>query len=531
MAIARLALREREPRALIEGVCGLLVENGAFRGADLRLAAGRGPRLTAHAGTDSCFSAADEDAPCLALLAHARRSFVARVHEGCCAVCDRGSPPQDPPLFAALVGDEGLLGSLMLDPAPSGPPEDEETELLTELVDDLVLAMQAITRQRAQLSSGRLEALGRLAGGVAHDFNNALAVIRTYCELLADDRPGDPELQEDLDEILGATRRAASLTTQLLALSQRQILVPRVMDPDLLLGEMDGSLRAMLGDSIILRRAPCAVGPAIWADPVQLEQALFELAANARDAMPEGGELRVATRLRLRGPGSDGLGTLDPWVVIELSDTGQGMDEATLARALEPFYTTKPAGLGLGLPSVHGVLEQSGGQLHLRSEPARGTTVELWFPLVDQEEVTSPVPGRAEGVGAAAGGSSILLVEDEAPLRRALGRALRRAGHHVISAGSRTEAAMAVELEPAPFDLLLSDVVLPDGSGGALARELQERFPHLRVLFMTGYTEDELVRQGVAERGVAVLRKPFAMDLLHQAVDELLRERRAVGDQ
>jgi PAS domain S-box-containing protein len=381
-------------------------------------------------------------------------------------------------------------------------------------------------RLEAQLlQSQKMEAVGQLAGGVAHDFNNILTAIVGYTDLLsAEFAPNDRHL-EDLEEIRKAARRAAALTRQLLAFSRKQLLEPRVIDMNAIVQNMNKMLRSLVSENIDLRTVLAPSLASARADPNQVEQVIMNLAINARDAMPEGGTLTIET----------GNATLDEtyaahhvsvapgeYVMLAVSDTGFGMDEDTQSRIFEPFFTTKPVGrgTGLGLSTVYGIVKQSGGNIWVYSEPGKGTTFKIYLPQVDApvEDVGKPVPA-AVGRG---GAETILVVEDDDQLRRLAHRALAGQGYIVLEAERGSTALDISRRHKARIDLLLTDVVMPDTNGRQLADALRSERPGLRVLFMSGYPDGAIAHHGMLDHGVAYLAKPFTTEAVSRKVREVL---------
>lgn len=375
-------------------------------------------------------------------------------------------------------------------------------------------AEEALRRREEQMFQAQhLEALGTLAGGVAHDFNNALTVIGAYTDLLCDTVDIDDPRREDLLEIRRATDHAAALTRQLLAYSRRQMLRPAVVDAGDCVREMHGMLAPLVGERVTLELDLPETALPVRADAAQLQQVLVNLVVNARDAMPEGGPVTISLR------GSPAPEEAMPgWVALEVRDCGVGMDQATLARAFEPFFTTKPLGqgTGLGLATVYGIVSQSGGRVEAESAPGQGTVVRVLLPLV----VDRPSP--AFGVAAPFRADDdlpevILLAEDEGAVRGVLGRALQEAGFEVLTASDGEEARQLLEREGDRVQLLLTDVVMPRLTGPALAAWWLERRPGAPVLFMSGYTDDERLRAQL-DAGAALLEKPVAPAVLVEQV-------------
>ncbi len=384
-------------------------------------------------------------------------------------------------------------------------------------------------RLRDQLQhTQRLEAIGRLAGGVAHDFNNMLTAIRGYGELLLGRLdPGSPAHQE-ATQILRAAEQASTLPRQLLAFSRKQPLAPTLVDLNDLVGAAGNLLRRLLGESIELV-ADVASGPApAFVDPGQIEQILLNLALNARDAMPEGGTLRIATGSVELDPetAAEHGAEAGPYVVVTVSDSGEGMDEETRAHAFEPFFTTKShgEGTGLGLASVYGVVSQSGGFIRLDSTAGSGTTFALHFPAA------APAPNEAEGSpGEADVAPAVLLVEDEELVRELAARILEAAGYRVWAAASGAEALELHARLPAPVDVVLTDLVMPGLDGRELGRRLRTAHPGMPLVFMSGYADEAAPVDSEWGADAAFLQKPFAARALIGAVEQAVRRVAVAG--
>jgi len=378
--------------------------------------------------------------------------------------------------------------------------------------------------ERQLLQAQKMEAVGRLAAGIAHDFNNVLTAIFGYVDLLLDGLPTLSPLRPDIEEIRTAAERAAGLTRQLLAFSRKQVRQMRTLDLNELLTDIHKLLRRLLREDIdMVTKLDPRLG-AVRADSGQLEQVVVNLAVNARDAMPGGGRLTIETRnaeldeayTREHVPVRPGR-----YVMFALSDTGTGMSPETMAHLFEPFFTTKEAGkgTGLGLATVYGIVTQSGGYVWCYSELGHGTTFKVYLPRVD--EPVDPLPVRV-AARSTRGSETVLVVEDEPGLRALTRRVLEKHGYTVLEAATADAAAALARDYPGPIHLLLADVVLPGGSGRALADALLSQRADVRVLFMSGYTEDAIVHRGVLASNTPFLHKPFSADTLTAKVREVL---------
>jgi PAS domain S-box-containing protein len=372
--------------------------------------------------------------------------------------------------------------------------------------------------------SQKMEAIGRLAGGIAHDFNNLLMVITGRSELaLADLARGDPRRQ-DLELIQTTAHRAADLTGQLLAFSRKQLLQPMVIDLHMVIGNVVPMLRRLIGEDIEIDTVAGATGH-VKVDPSQIGQVLMNLAVNARDAMPDGGRLVISTANAVLD--EDAVGRIGgilpgPYVILSVADTGIGMDDETRFRVFEPFFTTRPQGkgTGLGLSMVYGIVQQHGGTITVESTPGEGATFRIYLPRVDDPMLemgisVSPDDSRR-------GSETILLVEDATHVRELIAQLLQASGYTVLTAAGPAAALELSDRHPGPIDLLLTDVVMPEMSGPELRQRLMSLRPRMRVLYMSGYTDEALGRHGVLEPGTFLLQKPFGVGALGRKLREVL---------
>jgi signal transduction histidine kinase/CheY-like chemotaxis protein len=373
------------------------------------------------------------------------------------------------------------------------------------------------------LHAQKMEAVGRLAGGVAHDFNNILTVILGWSDMILAKQNKDTAVGRSAEEIRNAANRAAALTRQLLAFSRKQILQPRALDLNATIGELGGMLSRLLGDDIKLVSSLQPGIGMVKADPSQIHQVIMNLVVNARDAMPDGGTLVIETgTMRVDEEYCFEHVDFTPgvYVVLAITDSGQGMDEATKARIFEPFFTTKDPGkgTGLGLSTVFGIVKQSGGHILVYSEVGHGTAFKILLPQVETvaepETQTERMPSS--------GTETILLCEDDEQVRALVRSTLTANGYTVLEASSMPEAVLLTTRHTGRIHLLLTDVVLQQGNGGELATALQAALPEIKVLFMSGFTESGILTRGVLDPGVRFLQKPFTPQDLCRKIREVL---------
>lgn len=386
--------------------------------------------------------------------------------------------------------------------------------------------LRDVTRQRQFEEQFRqaqkMEAVGRLAGGIAHDFNNLLTVIGASSDFLLHDlRDHSGSLSADVREIKAATNRAATLTRQLLAFSRRQLVQPQMLDLNAVVREMETMLRRLIGEDTMLSTEYTDNIGMVKLDRGQLEQVVVNLVVNARDAMPGGGTVRLCTGSETIQPDDTDFAPVE-CVTLAVADSGVGMDEPTRARIFEPFFTTKEQGkgTGLGLSTVYGIVKASGGDIVVESAVGFGTEFRLTFPRL--EDIPAPAAAESAGSDSTRGWETVLVVEDEEPLRRLTRRILESRGYTVLDAANGNEAIQLLASAPCRVDLLLTDVVMPGMSGRELVERLLPVYPWLRVLFMSGYTEDMMLQHRVAELGITVVEKPFTRDDLALAVRNTL---------
>jgi two-component system cell cycle sensor histidine kinase/response regulator CckA len=391
----------------------------------------------------------------------------------------------------------------------------------------MIGTVQDITERKSLedqlLQAQKMEAMGRLAGGVAHDFNNLLTAILGYADIVMRRLGPAHALRPKVEEIKKAGERASGLTRQLLAFSRKQVLQPRVVDLNMVVGDVEKMLYRIIGEDVHIANALDPDLGRVRADPAQLEQILINLAVNARDAMPSGGSLVLETaNAELDAAYAREHVGVAPgrYVMLAVSDTGTGMDAETRRHIFEPFFTTKPPGkgTGLGLATVYGIVAQSGGHIWVYSEEGLGSVFKVYLPRIDAPaEVEPPRPSAAAG-----GTETLLLVEDEAGVRELMSEVLTGLGYVVLAAHRAEDALDRAAAHAGPLDMVISDVVLPGMGGPALVEKLRERRPGLRALLISGYTDEAMLQRGIVEEGAAVLAKPFSPEALGQRVREML---------
>jgi two-component system cell cycle sensor histidine kinase/response regulator CckA len=416
---------------------------------------------------------------------------------------------------------DGTLIDVISSTAPLVDARGRVTGSMGVLVD---LAEQKQLEEQLRQSQ-KMEAVGQLAGGIAHDFNNLLTVIggRTY--LLLTTLPEKHPARPNVELIQETAERAAVLTRQLLAFSRKQILALQVLDLNTIVASIERILRRLIGEHIHLVIEPSSTPGLVKVDPGQMEQVILNLSVNARDAMPGGGRLTIRTAhvdVAEAAARTHAEIQAGPAVVLEVRDTGIGMTDEIRTRIFEPFFTTKPAGhgTGLGLATVYGIVKQSGGTIEVLSRPGQGSTFQIYLPRVEETEATSPTDAPApRHIG---GSETILLVEDAEDVRNLARDILGLMGYNLMTASNPVEAIQVSQDHTSVIHLLLTDVVMPGMSGRQLADRLVADRPGLKVLFMSGYTDNAIVHHGVLDPGTAFVQKPFTPDSLSRKVREVL---------
>jgi PAS domain S-box-containing protein len=392
---------------------------------------------------------------------------------------------------------------------------------LTDITDRKRAEMEKAGLESQLRQAQKMEAIGRLAGGVAHDFNNLLGVIVGYSELVLRQLDKDGDLYSKLEQVLRASERATGLTQQLLAFSRKQVVDPKVLELSAIVKDMEKMLHRLIGEDVALSVEAAPDLGTVRADAGQVEQVLMNLAVNAHDAMPGGGALRIRLTnedLRTRVGAGPAPGR---YVVLAVSDTGTGMDEATLSHIFEPFFTTKEPGkgTGLGLATAYGIVEQSGGTIAVESQLGKGTTFRIHLPRVDEQLTVRPAEAPRLQRGR---GETILLVEDEGQLRDLIATMLRDAGYQILAAAGADQAIKLVQSMPTGIDVVLTDIVMPGMNGQALVQRLEAMRPGLKAIYMSGYTDEAIARRVTLEQGDVLLKKPFKEHVLLESLASVL---------
>jgi len=399
--------------------------------------------------------------------------------------------------------------------------EDEPADVLEAIAEDIT-DRRLLEEQLRQAQ--KMDAVGRLAGGVAHDFNNLLMVISGYTEVMLDQLTLGHPLYAKAEAIQQASDRATTLTRQLLAFSRKQLLELKVIDVNAIVADMERLLRPLIGEDIELTTSLAPAVGCTRADAGQLEQVIMNLVVNAKDAMPNGGKICIRTTSVTLDDTYRPENTFikhGPYVMISVSDTGQGMDRETQARIFEPFFTTKEKGkgTGLGLSTVYGIIKQSGGYVFVQSELGRGTVFTIYFPRVDEPSEALAAPASLAAVG---GTETILLVEDEESVRQLVRETLESRGYHVLEAPNGQDALAVASSHPDTIHLIITDVVMPGMSGHELVQQLLPVRPGAKVLYLSGYAEDAFASPLPADGKKTFLQKPFTLQSLSRKVREVL---------
>ncbi len=539
--VNQLIGRERDRDTLISEACRLLVDNRGYASA-LIILVDRDDRPVSWAGAGlgealervSSMIERNELPPCCDRAGSREDALLIEHRQAVCDQCPMAEECAETHSLCVRLAHGGIVLGYLAASLEYGPGHDlEEQALFAEMAGDLAFALKALKMaeekerseqerealERQLFQAQKMESVGRLAGGVAHDYNNMLGVIIGYAELaLEKAEPGDP-LHADLQEVLKAARRSAEITKQLLAFARKQTISPRVLDLNETIEGMLKMLRRLIGEDIDLIWLP---GKGLWRvkmDPVQVDQILANLCINARDAIGGVGRVVIETAdvaFDEEYCSEHPAFVTGEFVMLAVSDDGSGMDRETMENIFEPFFTTKDVGkgTGLGLATVYGIVKQNSGFINVYSEPAKGTSIKIYLPRVPGESVVKEDEGEVEKEIPRGGGETILVVEDEAAILKLAGKILKRLGYRVLSAQGPDLALAAAREHDGPIHLLLTDVVMPGMHGRDLAVRLQELHPDLRTLFMSGYTANAIVHRGVMDRGTQFMQKPFSMNEL-----------------
>ncbi|MBI5242782.1 MAG: PAS domain S-box protein [Elusimicrobia bacterium] len=547
--VNQLITREKNPEKLVLESSKLLVEQWGYGCAMIILTDAAGnPRRHAQAGCGQAFEPMAESLrqgmlpPCCAEARSGKEIYRVKDRARVCAPCPMAAHCARSSTLCIPLRHEGALhGYLVVAVDHAIEIDAEEQSLLTEVAGDLAFALHGIGQEAAiqkseemrrvvegQLRhSQKMEVVGRLAGGVAHDFNNILTAILGNCGFLMNGISKNDPLRADVEEIRGAGERAANLTRQLLAFSRKQVMQLLVIDLNGVLTDTEKLLRRLIGEDIVLAVSRAEKPALVKSDSGQMEQVVMNLAVNARDAMPKGGRLSIETR-GVDVPASHPLGHDDAmppgrYVLLSVSDTGTGMDATALEHIFEPFFTTNELGkgTGLGLATVYGIVKQSNGFIDVQSEPGRGTTFKIFLPASQEVRREGEVEGEGEKIQRRVRKRlyTILLIEDDQTVRRMACRILKSAGYAVLETGSAREALAHADKD---FDLVLTDIVLPDLSGAELEAKLNKGRPRIEAIFMSGYADNLDIRDILSHPEKHFLQKPFtAMALLNKIQDVL----------
>jgi len=548
LSIGQLVVNERDPDALLQGTCDLLVEHRGYDAVTIFKVDGNGATTGfAHAGREEAKSVLAATVAtgllprcCVETSGGDGSAVVLDAFDICegCPVAEGGTPGET--VGARLNHGEKNYGYVIASTVKPIGIDTEERELFEAMAADVAFALHGAEQERiiaaaraerdrmeADLRQAqKMEAVGRLAGGVAHDFNNMLSVIIGNADLaLAGLHPGDP-LFDELQQIERAARRSADLTRQLLAFSRKQIVAPRVVDLNETIREQVRLLSRLIGENIEVDFSPAADLWPVWIDPAQVDQILANLAVNARDSITGAGGVTITTRNRtvveLVGA-ADAHETPGDYAELSFADTGRGMDRETLDRIFEPFFTTKARGegTGLGLSTVYGIVRQNAGFIEVESEPGCGTAFRLCFPRTLADAHVTPIASETR---APAGNETVLVVEDEDSVLRLTRMVLERSGFTVLTAPVPAQALRLVSEHVGALHLLITDVIMPGMNGVELRDQVTAMRPGIKTLFMSGYSEDLVARGGVIEQGIHFLEKPFSPAVLAEKVRAVLDE-------
>jgi two-component system, cell cycle sensor histidine kinase and response regulator CckA len=543
--VNHLIARDHDPQTLLAGACRALVRG--FGSCTIALTNEQGPYLSAYANKDQDLSQLHELLErgvlpeCMRKVTSEVEILVIQPSSDLCTSCPTkacSAGPHDA-VVVRLAHGESIYGALHVT-VPWGLGADlEERDLLRDVAGDLAFALRSLEvetqhklavdeRRNAEeqlRAAQKMEAVGRLAGGIAHDFNNILTIINSYAAIALDELPKEEPIREEFEAILQAGNRAAGLTRQLLAFSRKQVLQPELINITTVITNLESMLKRVIGEDIDLRIDLAQDLRTVKADPGQIEQVIMNLVVNARDAMPMGGRLAIQTtncEVNEETARLHGWSTLAPHVMIAVTDTGCGIGPEVQSHLFEPFFTTKEPGkgTGLGLATAYGIVKQSGGSISVHSDPGEGASFKVFLPC----EPDSPQvkPRSHETAKSVIGTETILIVEDEKTVCILAERILTHVGYLVLKAGNGEEALRLCEQYEGPIDLLITDVILPQMSGRIVAERLLQLRPELKVLFVSGYTDDTIVRHGVLEKGLHFIAKPFSIEGFRLKVREAL---------